>query len=144
MLCQSSGSLEPGGVVVLLYNNRRREAHPLLEALEQYLERHAATRVRDRRFLPFGEELAAAGFDVPAPVRIRWGRLMTPEEFVGMVLSSIRADALAQRYGRDAVVGDLRALIDQHVGNPDAFEAPYESEAVLGEQRRERRLVSRR
>lgn len=135
--------LEPGGVVALLYNNRHWEGHPLLEAFERYLERHSPGHTRGYRAFPFERELAEAGFDVPAPIRVRWCRLMTREEFVGMSLSSTKTDAIVQRRGREAVERDLHVLVDQHAGTPGAFEVPYESEAVLGLQRGERRLAPR-
>jgi ubiquinone/menaquinone biosynthesis C-methylase UbiE len=134
--------LEPGGVLALLYNNRHWEGHPLLEAYERYLEAHSPGYTRGYRAFRFDLELAEAGFDVPAPLRVEWPRRMSRDEFVGMSLSSTKTDAVVQRFGREVVERDLLALLDAHGGG--AFvEIPYVSEAILGLQRGERRAVAR-
>lgn len=134
--------LEPGGVLALLYNNRRWEGHPLLEAFERYLEAHSPGYTRGYRAFRFDLEMAEAGFDVPAPLRVEWRRRMSRDEFVGMSLSSTKTDAVVQRFGRPAVERDLVALVEAH-GGADPLEIPYVSEAILGLQRGERRSAAR-
>lgn len=131
--------LEPGGVVALLYNNRRWEGHPLLEAYEQYLEAHSPGYSRGYRAFAFDRELADAGFDIPSPIRVEWQRRMTRGEFVGMGLSSTKTDAVVQRLGRDTVERDLEVIVQRHGSGEAVVEIPYVSVAVLGLQRGERR-----
>lgn len=134
--------LEPGGVLALLYNNRRWQGHPLLEAYEQYLEANSPGYGRGYRTFSFAQELADAGFDVPAPIRVEWRRQMTRDEFVGMGLSSTKTDAVVQRLGCPAVERDLAALVDLHSPATPSLEIPYVSEAVLALQRGERHAES--
>jgi SAM-dependent methyltransferase len=124
--------LEPAGVVALLYNNRAWEGDRLLEAYESYLEANNPGHSRGYRAFPFEKELAAAGFDVPAPVRLAWRRPMTREEFIGMCLSSTKTDAVVQLKGREAVTADLHELLSRHHGIRPRVEVPYVSEAILG------------
>jgi SAM-dependent methyltransferase len=124
--------LEPGGFLALLYNNRAWDGDRLLEDYEGYLEANSPGYSRGYRAFPFAQELSAAGFEVPSPVRLAWRRAMTREEFVGMCLSSTKTDAVVQQKGPAAVTADLHALLDRHGGAQPLLEIPYVSEAILG------------
>lgn len=135
--------LVPGGIVALLYNNRLWAGHPLLEAYEQYLEAHSPGYTRGYRAFPFDREMADAGFLVPPTIRVEWRRPMTPEQFVGMSLSSTKTDAIVQVRGREPVERDLQQMVERHAPHGAEFEIPYSSEAIIGVQREERRAASR-
>jgi SAM-dependent methyltransferase len=137
-------TLEPGGLVALLYNNRDWQGHPLLEAYEAYLEANSPGYARGYRAFPFAQEFGEAGFDVPDPIRVSWRRSMTREQFVGMGLSSTKTDAVVQLRGRAAVERDLEALVEAYAGAGPTLEIPYVSEAILAVQRGERRATPRR
>lgn len=124
--------LQSGGCLALLQNNRNWRVSALLEAYENFLEKHGESYSRHYRDLPLAAELETlAGFDEAVSVRVDWLRTMKMGEIIGLALSSTKMRPAVTRYGEETVIALLSDVLGQYADDDGDLDVPYATELFM-------------
>lgn len=113
--------LAPGGAFAILYNDRDLAEPGLLGAFESLMEREIPPYDRYYRQGRDGEDAQDAELDAldwtasVARHRVRHAKVMTPDEFAGLMLSRSKLKPYAAKYGADDARRRLVELAERHV-----------------------------
>ena len=141
--------LAKGGTFAVLYN-QRDISDPLMEAYERFTNLHkpqgegdaaeAADRgglgivlLRNGRFRSELTELIE--FDEVAEIEHSWTKPMTPEEFVGMCLSTVQMQNVVRSLGESEALARLRKLISDRIGDQETLVVPYRTSLIAAKRR---------
>ena len=124
--------LRPGGTLGILQNNRDWQSSTFLDAYESFMETQNPSYNRNyRAFDIFGELDAASGLQPDPPLVVSWDRIMTPEAFLGMALSSSRFQHVVDIIGKPQATERVLDLIERHAEPDGNFAVRYRSELYL-------------
>ncbi|GHC74948.1 methyltransferase [Nocardiopsis terrae] len=123
--------LAPGGTLAVLNNNRDLAGSAFIDEHESFLEWYSPGYDRHYRTYDLVGELSAVrGLTGAEEHSLPWARALTPDEYLGMAMSSSRTAAAARKIGEDRTRAELRAIADRHF--PDGrVEVPYTTQLVL-------------
>ena len=102
-LAEFARVLRPGGAMALLWNNRDRSRHPIVDRFEELIRRYNPAHDREYRDQDWPAKIAQSGrFHPTTHHRIEWEWCITPDQFVGFsrtisyVRNVIRRDRLTR------------------------------------------------
>jgi len=121
--------LVPGGVVALVYNNRRWQDDPFQEDYERLVERLSPGYQRAYRDFAFATELEATGFFAPTQEsHVDWQRPITRDEFLGMSFSTTYISNAIEASSREAVEAEINSVWAKHLNADEILSVPYRTE----------------
>ncbi len=134
---EAERALGPAGVVAIMANNRDWAASRFLDRFESLLEAHSPNYHRDYRRLDFAGELARLPWVEETTIaRHRWARQLTPDELLGLLLSSSITQRARDALGGDRFDAEVQRMIADTIGADGTIAFPYVAEIHLARKRR--------
>lgn len=123
--------LAPGGVMLVLYNNRDLYDDPLMAAFENEVETSVEGYWRNYRSWDLMAELHALGWakDVTEIVH-SWTWRLTPEGFAGLMLSRSKMAPYKEVHGEDAARREILALAHRFADAEGMVGVRYNTQAA--------------
>jgi SAM-dependent methyltransferase len=121
--------LAPGGIVALVYNNRRWQDDSFQEDYERLVERLSPGYRRAYRDFAFAAEIQSTGLFAPAQEsHVDWQRPTTRDEFLGMSFSTTYIAKAIEASSREAIEAEINSLWAKHLKASEILSVPYRTE----------------
>ncbi|HEX3997718.1 MAG TPA: methyltransferase domain-containing protein [Pirellulales bacterium] len=128
--------LAPGGIVALVFNNRRWQDDAFQEDFETLLERISPGYSRSYRDFAFLAELQAQNdFGPAAQSHVDWIRPMTCAEFFGMCLSTTYIHRAIEASSQSAIESEIESLWTRHLERDQSLPVPYRTTLLTAPRR---------
>lgn len=122
--------LASGGLIAILYNNRRHD-DALQEEFTQLLERVSPGYQRTYRGTRFGDEIRDCGAFAPSiEFQVDWQLSQTCDQFLGFCFSTTYIRRAIEASNRAAIEDELIQLWSKHVKPSELLTVRYETELI--------------
>ena len=123
--------LKTGGVVALVYNNRRWQDDAFQEDYERLVERLSPGYRRAYRDFAFAAEIQSTGlFEPGQESHVDWQRPTSRDEFLGMSFSTTYIAKAIEALSREAIEAEINSLWAKHLKADEILSVPYRTELL--------------